>query len=263
MRSLIQHMLLLGNQAAAAAPFTPADITGLVLWLDAQDTATLYQDSAKTTPAAADNDPIGAWADKSGNGKDATQASTANKPTLKLAVQNSRPVLRFDGGDYLSADALASGFAISNPPITMGIVANVSNTESYRALVLFGADGSSYSLIGLYASNTAKWRCVARGPTVREIVGGTANATYSIVVGRSSGTVGQLFVNGAQVGADTDFTANPALTNFKVGVWKYSASQDYHMGDIAEIVIYNRALSMAERGALESYLAAKWGIALA
>ncbi len=44
-------------------------ITGLALWLDASDAATLFQASDGTTPATANDDPVGYWGDKSGNGR--------------------------------------------------------------------------------------------------------------------------------------------------------------------------------------------------
>ena len=79
------------------AAFSPLDISGLQLWLKAD--AGLWQDSVGGTPAASDGDVVGAWADQSGNARHATQATTSKKPLLKLAIQNGRDVVRFDGGD--------------------------------------------------------------------------------------------------------------------------------------------------------------------
>lgn len=47
---------------------------------DLTDSSKLYQDSARTTLVAANGDPIGSVTDISGNGKHASQATTASKP---------------------------------------------------------------------------------------------------------------------------------------------------------------------------------------
>jgi len=73
-------ILLGGNQ------FTPSDFSDLDIWLDASDETTIYQDSAKTTLVTADSDPVGCWADKSGNGQDFIQATADNRPEYRLGA---------------------------------------------------------------------------------------------------------------------------------------------------------------------------------
>lgn len=52
------------------------------IWLDPSDMATMFQDSAGTTPVTAVEQPVGLILDKSGRGNHATQATTAQKPVL-------------------------------------------------------------------------------------------------------------------------------------------------------------------------------------
>jgi hypothetical protein len=59
-------------------PFAPTDLTGLQFWFKAD--GTLWQDSARTTAATADADPVGAWDDASGNANNATQATAGTRP---------------------------------------------------------------------------------------------------------------------------------------------------------------------------------------
>jgi len=95
--------------------FNPTNISGLQLWLDGSDISTLFQDSAKTTPVTSDGDVVGAWADKSGNSKDALQATTANKPLYKTAIQNGKSLVRFDGtDDKLATASIAHGIGTGN-----------------------------------------------------------------------------------------------------------------------------------------------------
>lgn len=91
-------------------PFDLQKLTWLV-WLDAaQET---YEDSAKTTPAADDADPVGCWADLSGNANDFLQATAGKRPTLQLNEINGYPVIQFDGSDDILAhpDSLTTGQA--------------------------------------------------------------------------------------------------------------------------------------------------------
>jgi len=65
-------------------------------WYDPSDLTTLYQDSAGTTPVAADGDPVGLMLDKSGNGNHASQSTSA-----------SRPIYRTDGAlHWLESDGV-------------------------------------------------------------------------------------------------------------------------------------------------------------
>ena len=49
------------------------------------------------------------WYDQSGNGRDLTQATTANQPAITVSAVNSKPALTFDG----SNDSLSYGGSIT------------------------------------------------------------------------------------------------------------------------------------------------------
>lgn len=66
-------------------------------WWDPSDPATTFQDSAGTTLAVNDGDPVGLLLDKSGRGRNASQATSNKRPTLKI-VSGVR-FLRYDGTD--------------------------------------------------------------------------------------------------------------------------------------------------------------------
>lgn len=90
--------------------FTPQDVSGLVAWYDPSDLSSMFQDSAMTTPVTANNDPVGAIRDKSGNGNHLLQATAANRPLYKTSGGLSW--LEFDGTN----DSLADTFtAVAQP----------------------------------------------------------------------------------------------------------------------------------------------------
>ena len=77
-------------------------------WCEPCDISTLYQDASEDTPVRMNNDPIGKFLDKSGNGNHATQAISSKRPTYK----KSPPRLSPDGiDDALIVSIPAGGWA--------------------------------------------------------------------------------------------------------------------------------------------------------
>lgn len=50
-----------------------------------------------------DGSAVTTWSDRSGKGYDMSQSTAVSKPTYKTAIQGGQPILRFDGGDYMSS----------------------------------------------------------------------------------------------------------------------------------------------------------------
>ena len=114
--------------------FNPLSITGLQFWVDASDYTTLYQDSALTTRAINDGDVIGGWSDKSGNGRNALQTDGTKKPLLKLAIQNGRNIIRFDGiNDFLTWSNVFS----DNPCTFFGALKSSWTARNCSLIIVF------------------------------------------------------------------------------------------------------------------------------
>jgi hypothetical protein len=74
-------------------------------WYDPSDLATMFQDSAGTTPVTAAGQPVGLILDKSGNGHHASQSTSTARPLL--VDDDGVMGLKFDGvDDYLSTAAI-------------------------------------------------------------------------------------------------------------------------------------------------------------
>ena len=56
------------------------------VWYDPSDRATLFQDSAGTTPVTAVEQPVGLILDKSGRGNHAFQSTSASRPVLSARM---------------------------------------------------------------------------------------------------------------------------------------------------------------------------------
>lgn len=243
----------------------PTDIAGCQLWLDGDDISTLYQDSGATTPVASDDDPVGYWGDKSGVGNHVTQATAGNRPTYKAGIQNSRDVLRFDGGDTLRRlDAL--GFS-GNPAMTVFIVTiNLPDLASAQYPLSLGGSAALggqiifFATSGAVASDERMSFRYNNGNQVfnNAVTTGSHRLMYQRIFG-SNYQSGIAYLDGvAQTQTSSGSgTISPNLLN------ETTVVGDSYGGDIAEIIIYDTALSDIDREDVEDYLYNKWFVAAA
>jgi len=225
--------------SASASAFSPLSIAGLQLWLKADAITGLV-----------DSDPVTTWSDSSGNGNDATQATASRKPTYKTAIQNGKPVVRVDGvDDWMDVSSLS---------IAGG---------SYSVFCVF----SSSDVVGKYLLDSSTGRFVFR--PVGDIAGGIGwydegwkfvsdsfTPAFQILTWvLRAGELGEVFRNDVSLGTATYAQAGIG------GVTRIMASSDalstsHLTADIAEILLYNSALSTANRQSVENYLNSKWAI---
>jgi hypothetical protein len=234
----------------------PSDIANLGLWLKADAGITLVGGA------------VDGWADQSGNGRDFSAPAGTNRPAY-TGTLNGLPVLTFDGTtDYLTGDAesLTLGQAVTG--LTMILVVKYAGATIQRAFGLStsaAVDGVR-ALVGVSAT---QWQTGGRRLDADSVVllsGGTASTATVIQSSllRYSVATGAVFVNGASQ-VDTTFqtagnSQNGASLRTIIGGGLNLAN--FLQGDIAEIIVYQRALSDAERASVERYLSVKWGIAI-
>lgn len=252
------------RRRAGSAAWTPTDVAGLQLWLDASDTGTLFQDSGGTGAVTSDGDPVGYWGDKSGNARHVTQATSGRRPLYKPSgLDTGKAGLLFDDVD----DGLGrTGYGLSGAQ-TVALVYRIQSTPSaaeYDSPLVYtnGTTCSHVLLCGSGGYQPISWRfgystsstsvglASAHTTGKRRLLirynGGTdtATASYDALLDGSAGTVvasATLTVSATQVavGALAAGTFPPAI-------------------NLAEILVYDSRLSDTDRTALESYLAAKW-----
>ena len=207
----------------------PAGVTGLALWLAA----------AKIT-GLANGDTVNTWADMSGQLNHAVRASGA--PTCQTSVINGQPVVRFYSdsgvGDFFRfprINTIRTVFWVLKEDVVH---------TSERSLFLLG-DSDTYDF---HRGGDALW---AAGAASGSITGGTTRLMGTVVDGtttalpRGSFQLVSLVMTG-------NVQANQ-LTQDRIwhGSWK---------GDIAEVLIYSRALTAQEEAAVGKYLATKYGL---
>lgn len=240
-----------------SAPFTPKRLSGLVLWLDAG------------TLSGADGDAVATWSDLSGLSNHVTQATGAKQPVVKHAILNGRKVVRFDGTDDILHKADAASLDISTG-FTWFFVGKRVGTGNDMFFIKQGDNATAEAVYGsgvvdADSKNLNSFRVDAEAWA--DVVTGTnamVDDTFAIVAGAYDGANAYLFKDGAANGsaAKTGSITN-STGNFSVGGYDAAFSgSEYLNGDIAELILYNRALSATDRRRVEGYLGKKYGIAV-
>jgi hypothetical protein len=211
---------------------------------------------------------VAQWQDQSGHGHHAVQVSPAARPTLVANALNGKPLIRFDGAsNVLSFDCPVNGLT----SLTIFIVAGASKNQrgnelgSYAALEWpeFGPWGNIF----LSPQQTCiAWRCGTgqfNNVSLWERPD-TSPKGPSLTTLRKDGSKEELFVQGALALAPKDRLPAVAHTQDVATIGAGTDSKQnplrYYGGDIAEILVFTRALSEAERDAIERYLRGKYGI---
>ena len=118
--------------AVQAQAWTPASLPNLALWLDGSDTGTLFLDTG-ATQAITNNGAVARWNDKSGNGRNFTQATGANRPTFVASSINGKGAVTFNG----TAGHMSAGDTLDLRTGSLGIMAAVKyNTGTTSGIII-------------------------------------------------------------------------------------------------------------------------------
>lgn len=220
--------------------FSPLDLAPL-LWLDASDSTTLFQDAAGTTPAVANNDPVGLWQEKSGNARHSSQATADARPLLLLNQFNSLPAVKADGkDDLLSFTSFSTGAAFTLYVVAAANTISVG-AEYFLASAAMGFAFGGTSLAGYAVWNGSDGRIANEEPT-----------TLSLYVFQSTA----LYRNGLEATYTTSGTAG-AITIDKI-FWRSSTLKSD--ASIGELLLYGATHDATTRGKVETYLNTKWAV---
>jgi len=249
LRSTSAPVVVTVTGTAPSAPGT----AGLQVWLKADAGVTAGAGGAVT-----------AWADQSGHGNDASQLDTASAPVLVNGAVNGKPALRFDGEIRYLDIASSAGTALAGDLTTFAVV-KVSDFATFRGIwaktIGNRAEPNDYYLASgtglatLYRANTGTAAAQGVVSTVAVPAGAFAVVGFDV-----AGPTVTHYLN-----AQADRSGNVTLTPedgggpLRIGARDDLATQ--LKGDLAELLIYDQALSAADRTTVLNYLGAKYGIA--
>ena len=228
--------LVVSTTSKLNSGFTPTSIPGCILWLDADDPVQFTGGST--------------WGDKSGtNNTGITGAAFTTMPTK--TAWGTRTAARFVKANSTSVKTTN---AIPSNPCTYFMVARLQEALGYGFFMLNNVDGSR-RIVTNSSSFPAYIETKTGNPAIGVI---SAQRGQGFMVCGTIPESGSYVVrtNGTQVGTSTFPGTVPSRHFFGSG----DGPGDFLSCDIAEIIIYNTAVSVADTILLEGYLGQKWGL---
>lgn len=224
---------------AGGAAFSPIQYSPF-LWLDC--TSGLYKDAAKTQPATTAGDLIYTWADLSGNGRDAIQAT-----------EGSRPALAADGSCQFANKKIKAYTTIPRP-IEIFFVVN------YTYVIYDGFFQSSPgSNVTIFTAETSyRLRMRDNGTDLFDLINDNQTTPGSKMIMHSlfNGESSFLEINGGTKATKAGFTSPASSSNFEIG----TADRSFGNMNVYEVLMFG-SLTDEQRSTVGQYLAAKWTIA--
>ncbi|MDB6148614.1 MAG: hypothetical protein JWQ44_62 [Chthoniobacter sp.] len=250
--------VLLGGISANAQIGSPLALPGHVLWLDADD---FNGDGVVDTGAS--GSLLTSWVDKSSGQGINTVSVTAGAPTQQFAVANGHNTAQFTGN---SLDKLDNSTLLVSNDYTIFTVVQHSGTAGNHVLSGLNSDGTdavlfrggnSFHFYNGQATGNVQGTVVNRaGPTTYKLfgyqmnsAGGDTGLFQSVLTPLSTPGTGTL--NGIRIG-NID-RATPSATT-PAEAWS---------GQIAEVIVYERALTAAETANVNKYLNTKYNLGIA
>jgi len=238
----------------ASLPFSPRNISGVTLWLDAADQTSITLSGSSVTQMN----------DKSGNGYNSTAGGTT--PTYSSATRS----IVFGGAGYFTNSSLSLPLSTRSVFIVCRQTSRVADFEGIMLLSspsLGDVDYDSATTIPYFASGSnvvvgdTAFSIYNRGTYVQNyrpyVL--TPLGIYVDVFGSSSGT---LYVNGTSNSTVADSSGLGTANGYILGARKFSGTtlSTFLNGTINEILVFNSVLTTSERQKVEGYLAWKWGL---
>ncbi len=232
-----------------AGPFDPSQLTGLVLWLSANQGVTMGANASVT-----------AWADQSGKKNNAAPGTTL--PIFIDQIANGQPAVRFDGAATYMQLADGPSFQFATGDFTVEVVDAVRGSGIAS---LFGKTVQTTPFTGpvLFAnfSSTKLGAQVDSNHTATGTTTGLNDGNFHLFgMRRDSGTL-EVRVNGLAEGNDPGTgTIDVSATGSAPTIGGQAKLVQMLNGDIAEVIIVKGTLSDADLKSLETYLKSKYSL---
>jgi hypothetical protein len=236
-----------------ATGFDPRTVSNLQLWFDGADSSTITTVSGN----------VSEWKSKVG-GRTSTQTTANNRPEYRASGMNGKGALYFDGtNDQLdttyNANALTGyvTYAIAVIPDQVMV-----DTKANFEPVLFARNSSANGIHVNTSSNPKRWTMSWRNAGFNSSIGGAVANSSQVVLANIDATTFRVRVNGTQGTQSGTFASGSNETSALFQIGRDGNQGRYFAGVVAEILLYDKALTASELLAIERYLARKWGVTL-
>lgn len=234
-------------QAQVNPFFTPTQISGCQLWLDAAD------------PTTTIGNPVSQWNDKSASRLIFTQASAAARPSIATTNPFSRSVFFTTAQTISSSNQGTLGpqqswFVVFNSGNGNFFIEQSANTNSSNGSFLYGQNGDLSFIRRTGGSNFIDDAAVPFGTSPF-----SGNISYIASFVNDNTSNGNIWrINGSSRALTFRFPFATLSGNVTDNFYINSRvpANIYH----AEILIYDASLSLSQVQQIEGYLAWKWGL---
>ena len=259
-----------GKSAISTARDSISSIPGLHLWLDGDDATTMTISGGL----------ISQWRDKSAVGNHLSQATGSLQPTM--GTLSGRPAVFFDGtGRYLLSGPLTG--MTGDVPFSAFIVWNKTHAVNTVSMPFGWGVSNTGTFVSLYGSYIS-------GPPASWSFGGVAgyqlgtqssaaeyyllHTTYLDGIVKRAGVLRSttacyrsgeyLTMSASQAAASITLNIGGESGGYTAGIGyaQLPAAATSLNGHIGEILVYNEAVSNADRKLIENYLSKKWSVNL-
>jgi autotransporter-associated beta strand protein len=233
-----------GGRLVLRPPSLQSVLAGSLAWYDASDAATLTTNEAGQ---------VTLWANKGAGGSDlnAVQIAEGAGPTMLSGGLNGMPVLSLDGTNGLRSQ-INLGISGAQDRTVFAVGCRKNNGTMCFAHIGNGTNNQAFGIISQpeylfnYSWGMGKDILFAARPN-------NAYEIYDFTLSASYGTA-NLISGGVLSSGELALTPNTVDTPLYLGSRFAAAGQ----GNLAEVLVYSRALTLAERMGVEAYLRAKW-----
>jgi hypothetical protein len=218
----------------------------LNLWLDAADD-TVFSYSSGTT--------VSQWRDKSGQNNHAPVIG--GSPVRSVAI-NSRKSVSFTA--TTSFRCLTGNF--SSTATHFVVCRATTSSATYQRVYNGGANTDDYIFIGAFANNIATFW--GSGPNVwfdtsANSPSTTILNTLRIISAVNNGSTATPYYDGIAMNTKTT-TNSAAYIGYELNTYGGGYTGQPLVGEVCEIIVYNKQLTDVERKLVHTYLGQKWGI---
>lgn len=237
---------------AEEAGFSPNDLAGLVIWLDAEAGITLESGSVLF------------WEDQGTESNDFIQGNEPNRPLLNATGLNGFPSVSFDGSnDFMRLDENSSLDLTTN--FSMWFVINPVVDGSFHQLMWKGISGNTGYQLRINNGNNLQVK-TADGSTT-DTDGSSVDLTNGVdIILEVNYKIGgdiEFRTNGVLLGTVKSSTNASIATNsldYGLAVENPDSPNDLFEGEIAQHLLYNNALSTDKRNLLGNYFAGRYNL---
>jgi hypothetical protein len=231
--------------------FSPVDIPGCALWMDAGD----------TTAVQLIGSTVSSIADKSGNGL--TMTATSTRPAYVSNAQNGLSAIDFSlGSSYLSTST--TNFEFGTSDFSFCSSRKLHTTSSGLYPIVSKNYGNTTNSWLLWRNNASSFQVQSYSSSTFNVATSPANVvanTWFIgsATANRSGNNLLAFANDSSGSAAAITTSTNNVGSLAIQIGGTSTGSMFG-GQIGELLIYSGTVTTAQRQQLQAYLAWKWGI---